>query len=195
MFVNLPTQDLQKNYRGSCLDYLNGSEPTHWANTFFSTSGRLWTTLIFLTNVATIGVLTRLESSKIVLRRGSARDPAGGCDNAPPDPLSGEEGDTPFPLHPSASSASWVRPSPCPHPLKLFLAPCLLDSGAGAVQCPSLSVRVCLCLSVSVRVCLCLSQVGVLSKRLKNNSRYCLFIVLFYYLFLWINYKIIANKK
>ena len=38
-----------KQYVRSCLGCLNGSEPIHWANAFFcfSTSGRLWTTLIF----------------------------------------------------------------------------------------------------------------------------------------------------
>jgi len=29
IFVNLPTQELQKNCQGSYLGYLNGSEPTH----------------------------------------------------------------------------------------------------------------------------------------------------------------------
>ena len=37
------------------------------------------------------GVLTRLESSKIVFRRGSAPDPAGGAYDAAPDPLVGWE--------------------------------------------------------------------------------------------------------
>jgi len=48
----------------------------------------------------------RLESSKIVFRRGSAADPAGGTYDAPPDPLVGWGGGYPLPIHhPSTPSA------------------------------------------------------------------------------------------
>ena len=40
-------------------------------------------------NVATRGVLTHLETLKIIFGRGSAPDPAGGAHDAPPDPLVG----------------------------------------------------------------------------------------------------------
>jgi len=45
--------------------------------------------------IATSGFLTALECTKFVFGRGSAPDPAGGANDAPPDPLVGWEGDTP----------------------------------------------------------------------------------------------------
>ena len=50
--------------------------------------------------IATSGFLTALECTKSVFGRGSAPDPAGGAHDAPPDPLIGEEGDTPSPRTP-----------------------------------------------------------------------------------------------
>jgi len=50
------------------------------------------------TNVATRGVLIRLESSKIVVHRGYAPDPAKGAYDAPSDPLVGWGGAYPSPF-------------------------------------------------------------------------------------------------
>jgi len=98
----------------------------------------------FSTNVATRGILIRLESSKIVFRRGSAPHPTGGSYDALTNPLIGWGGDTPpfdafgvstLGTSNSTPSVSRVRRSPCAS-LKLFLPPCLLDSGADAASYP-----------------------------------------------------------
>ena len=51
--------------------------------------------------ITTSGFLTALKCTKFVFGRGSARDPAGGAHDAPPDPLVGWGGGYPLPIaHP-----------------------------------------------------------------------------------------------
>ena len=108
----------------------------------------------FSTNVATRGILTRLESSKIVFLLGSAPDPAGETYNARSHkPLVGWRGGYTIPIpHPgvltlgtsnSTPSASRVRRLPYA-PKKLLLAAYLLRLA------PALS---CMCILCWVRVC------------------------------------------
>jgi len=126
VFVNLPTQVLQKNITDAVAstDQSLPIEQTHLSQSAVGCERRL-----FSTNAATRGVLARIESSKSFFAGGSAPDPAGGAYDAPTNPLVGWEVDTPSPfphrlgrLDLATPSASQVRRSPCVPGMAALLA-------------------------------------------------------------------------
>jgi len=87
------------------------------------------------------------NTPKYVIGRGSARDPAGGAHDAPPDPLVGWKGDT-SPHTPPHSARTHLRRSPCVPPevqpdLRLCLSGSVYQENCDNAKKPTKCYGVC----------------------------------------------------